>query len=147
MVAQVTDIDTVDIIPQPQQWTVTYRGDLICVCRRRLSKQPKYQRTVFATRKPAQNLADKLNQQFNTSEFTVMVITAVPEEIALVVEPTPRPRGRPPKADRVEKPMFQTRVSKVKKNSMRVTEAGHQIYTNKDTGVENIKLKITKKLV
>jgi hypothetical protein len=34
----------------------------------------KYSKTVYPNRKPAQNLADKLNQDFDTVDFTVIQV-------------------------------------------------------------------------
>ena len=155
MVKHTSEIDTVGVILQPCQWCVVYEDQLIGIAKQRLSKLPKYHRTVFATRKPAQNLADKLNALFETQGFTVGLLQAIPAP-PIVQEPKRDVKGRPPgvkngegkprKVSSSSAPRYQTRASRVNRASRQVHPAGHVIYTDTQTGLENIKLKITKKL-
>lgn len=73
--ANITDIDTVQVVNAAQQWAVTYKNQLISVVRTRLgTNNPKYLRTNYVTYAPAWNMAQKLNNLFDSTDFDVREI-------------------------------------------------------------------------
>ena len=66
-----------DILSAPQQWAVTYRGELFQlreVYTRTVYLHKKYRKTIFPTRAIAQNLARELNLLSGTELFEVKEI-------------------------------------------------------------------------
>lgn len=64
----------IEVVPAKRLWTVLYQGKP-CALRQKYftaaGEHVKYPKMTFPTRKVAENLANKLNQQFMTTDFTV----------------------------------------------------------------------------
>lgn len=66
-----------NILSAPQQWAVTYRGELFQlreVYIQSVYQHRKYRKTIFPTRAVAENLARELNELSGTQEFIVKPI-------------------------------------------------------------------------
>ena len=69
-----TEETGIDILAAPALYAVLYDLQPINIKQRYYcisGQTQKYNRSVFPSIKPAQNLADKLNTEFNTEMFTV----------------------------------------------------------------------------
>jgi len=69
-----TDATGIDILAAGSLYAVLYKLQPINIKQRYYCiRGPlnKYNKTVYPNLKPAQNLADKLNTEFNTTDFTV----------------------------------------------------------------------------
>lgn len=74
---QINDFLAIDILEASALWVIMYKDQPFSIRQRRWSHKgefPKYLRTVFPHRRSAENSAKKLNQQFNTRDFTVKKI-------------------------------------------------------------------------
>jgi hypothetical protein len=72
-----TDQYQLDIIQSPSLWTVMYNNNVINIRRCYYAAEGtflKYQKSTYTTRPVAENLAKKLNQQFNSTLFQVKEI-------------------------------------------------------------------------
>lgn len=119
------DIQTLEIADIPQQYAVVYQGQLFALVKKHLIHNPKYLRTMFQTKKPAENLAAKLNRLFVTNEFTVVSIS-VENSMPTDFDPNklqPRYHMNAPKEARKGE----------------ILDHGHVRYQDKN-GVENIRL-------
>jgi hypothetical protein len=71
---QVSDVLAIDILSTTGLWVILYQGQAFSIRQRYWCMQgesPKYIRTVFPHKSSAENLAKKLNEHFNSTEFTV----------------------------------------------------------------------------
>ena len=74
---QIDDFTGCDILSAPGMWAVLYKDQPINLKTRYWNANGefnKYLRTTYPANKPAENLAKKLNLQFNCSDFTVKKI-------------------------------------------------------------------------
>ena len=60
---------------QPSVFLLTYAGELVTLKQTNtLTGTTRYPNTVLTTRKPAQNLADKLNRQYRTTLYNILEV-------------------------------------------------------------------------
>jgi hypothetical protein len=74
---QLTDTLAIDILNAQSLWAVVYKLKPFSIRQRYWGARgefPKYIGTTFPHKRSAENLADKLNEQFMTTEFTVTKI-------------------------------------------------------------------------
>ena len=72
-----TDALGIDVLAATNLYAVLYRSEPINIKQRYFcisSAINKYPKTVFTTAAPAENLADKLNTEFDTLDFSVRQI-------------------------------------------------------------------------
>ena len=71
---QITDTLAIDILSAASLYTILYQDKPFSIRQRYWGARgefPKYIRTTFPYKKSAENLAEKLNEQFMTTEFKV----------------------------------------------------------------------------
>lgn len=74
---ELTDVTGIDILAATNLYAVLYRSQPINLKQRYFcisGAVNKYSKTVFTSCAPARNLADKLNTEFNTLDFSVRQI-------------------------------------------------------------------------
>lgn len=74
---ELTDVLGIDVLAATNLYAVLYRSQPINLKQRYFcisGEINKYAKTVFTTAAPARNLADKLNRDFNTLDFSVRQI-------------------------------------------------------------------------
>lgn len=127
-------VHTLEIIGTEKQWALTYQGQLCGVIKLHMVSTPKYPRTIFQTRAPAENLAKKLNKIFDTTLFGVAELG--------VNDPAPVPEETEVGRKRIRKAKpggsFQTNLSGVKTGG-ELLPGGHIRYRRKD-GIELIRI-------
>lgn len=64
-----------DILDKPTQYGVLYKGQLFSLRRTHVARDLyKYKNMIFPTKKSAINISERLNELFNTTDFTVCAI-------------------------------------------------------------------------
>ena len=124
-------IHTVEIVSIPEQWAVTYRGELVSVVRQHLVNRPKYLRTMFQTAAPAFNLADKLNHLFDTEDFSAAPVAVLGSQQSGDRE-MPQPK-------RNTGGKYYVNIDSSQNKQAEVLENGHIVYRRED-GTEQIRL-------